>query len=146
MSKLTTIIKKPELATLCADAISELERAARLHPEWPSELNYHDEEEQESNLAIARAINDHDRATGTTIFAEEWYEFLLAARKPGNIVAARTELVQAMAMLLRISCHLGDYVPKAETGKMCPVDEEKCDLCAGVLGKPCPDAGTEVKS
>lgn len=115
MSKLTTIIKKPELATLCADAISELERAVRLHPEWPDQLNYHDEYEQEANLKIARALNDHDRATGTTIFSEEWYEFLLAARKPGNIVAARTELVQAMAMLLRISCHLGDYVPHRGT-------------------------------
>jgi hypothetical protein len=32
--------------------------------------------------------------------------------KPGNKVAARIELVQAMAMLLRISCHLDDYVAK----------------------------------
>lgn len=113
MSKqLVTRIDKAALTEFCADAISELERAARLHPEWPTELNYHDEDEQEGNLKIARALNEHGRATGTTIFSEEWYEFLLASRKPGNIVAARTELVQAMSMLLRIGCHLNDYVPR----------------------------------
>jgi len=110
--QLTTVINKPELATLCADAISELERAARLHPEWPTELHYHDEEQQEGNLAIARALNDHGRATGTSLFSEEFLEFLLAARKPGNNVAARAELVQAMAMLLRNYCHLNDYIPR----------------------------------
>ena len=35
-----------------------------------------------------------------------------AARKSGNQIAARAELVQAMAMLLRIGCHLNDYVSK----------------------------------
>ncbi len=112
MNQLTTIINKPALATFCADAISELERAARLYPTWPSELHYHDEEQQEDNLSIARALNDNGRATGTSIFSEELLEFLLATRKPGNDVAARIELVQAMAMLLRISCHLNDYVAK----------------------------------
>ena len=116
MNQLTTKIDKAAVTAFCADAISELERAARLFPTWPAELKDHDEEEQEGNLKIARAMNDNGRATGTTIFAEEWYEFLLATRKPGNQVAARIELVQAMAMLLRISCHLGDYVAKVETG------------------------------
>jgi len=112
MNQLTTRIDKAEVTAFCADAISELERAARLNPEWPMNLHYHHEEDQEASLAIARALNDHGRATGTSIFSEEWLEFLLATRKPGNQVAARIELVQAMAMLLRISCHLGDYVAK----------------------------------
>jgi len=110
--QLTTKIDKAQVTSLCADAISELERAARLFPEWPAELNYHAEYEQAGNLKIARALNNNGLATGTTIFSEEWYEFLLATRKPGNKVAARIELVQAMAMLLRISCHLDDYVAK----------------------------------
>ncbi len=110
--QLITVINKPELATLCADAISELERAARLHPAWPVNLNYDDEHQEDGNLKVARAINNHGRETGQTIFTEEWYEFLLAARKPGNQVAARIELVQAMAMLLRIGCHLNDYIPR----------------------------------
>jgi len=107
---LTTKIDKAAITELCADAISELERAARLWPTWPTELHYHCEEEEGINLKCSRSLNDHGRATGQTIFSEEWYEFLLAARKPGNIDAARIELVQAMAMLLRISCHLNDYV------------------------------------
>lgn len=112
MIKLTTIINKPELATLCADAISELERAARLHPEWPDVLfPEHHESQLTRQLEAARQLNDSaDRATAHSVFGEEYYEFLEAALKPGNIVAARAELVQAMAMLLRISCHLNDYV------------------------------------
>jgi hypothetical protein len=112
MKNLITIINKPQLATLCADAISELERAARLHPEWPTELPYSAVEVYEHWLLITRAINDHERSTACSIFEEEWYEFLISASKQGNIVAARSELVQAMAMLLRISCHLDAYVPR----------------------------------
>lgn len=115
--KLETRIDKGEVTLLCADAISELERATRIHPKWPTDLHYHDEEEQDAQLKIARAINDHGQATGSSIFAEEWYEFMQAARKPGNQVAARAELVQAMAMLLRIYCHLNDYMPRDRDGR-----------------------------
>ena len=115
VKQIRTIIRKGDLAALCADAISELERAVRMFPEWPSELHFHDEEHQEDQLKITRAINDNGRASGSTIFCEEFLEFLQAARKPGNQVAARIELVQAMAMLLRIYCHLNDYVPHRGT-------------------------------
>jgi hypothetical protein len=112
MNHLTTTIDKASVTAFCADAISELERAARLHPKWPINLHYHDEDHENDNLKIARAINDHGRATGSTVFVEEFLEFMQAARKSGNQIAARAELVQAMAMLLRIGCHLNDYVSK----------------------------------
>lgn len=114
-NQLTTKIDKGEVTRLCADAISELERAARLHPQWPAELHYREEYEQEETLHLCRYLNDNDQATGTSIFSEEFLEFLLASRVPGNQVAARIELVQALAMLLRIGCHLDDYMKHAAT-------------------------------
>jgi len=114
MKQLKTNIDKAQVTSLCADAISELERAARLFPEWPSVLypagflN-----EIEGQLSRARENNGAESTcTAHSIFGEEYMEFLEAALKPGNKVAARIELVQAMAMLLRISCHLDDYVAK----------------------------------
>jgi len=118
MKQLTTKIDKQFLGRLCADAISELERAARLHPEWPSKLASDKASLFSSNAQILKAINDGKLSvsgihpSAQTVFEEEYYEFMEAAMKPGNQVAARIELVQAMAMLLRISCHLNDYVAK----------------------------------
>jgi hypothetical protein len=114
MNQLTTTINKPELATLCADAISELERAVRSFPTWPDALLYSSTEEYEQRLTITRALNDHGRETGVTIFEEEFLEFLVIASK-GNRKWARIELVQAMAMLLRIYCHLDAYVSHGAT-------------------------------
>lgn len=114
MKQLKTVINKPALATLCADAISELERAVRLHPEWPEELSpagFQQTRVIDSRLQTARQCNKYKHTcTAHSIFEEEYYEFIEAALKPGNKVAARNELVQAIAMLLRISCHLNDYV------------------------------------
>lgn len=115
MANITTTISKAHLSAICADAISELERDVRMDPNFPENLPYHSEEEHEDAVKIFRAINDHGRATGTTIFQEEFASFVVAANKPGNIVAARIELVRAMTMLLRISCHLNDYVPHRAT-------------------------------
>jgi hypothetical protein len=111
-SGLVTKIDKAAVTAFCADAISELERAVRLFPKWPTELQYYSQDHIDRFLTDFRIENEMLNPSGTTIFEEEWYEFLDAAMKPGNQVAARIELVQAMAMLLRISCHLGDYVAK----------------------------------
>jgi hypothetical protein len=112
--QLTTKIDKAQVTAFCADAISELDRAARLHPEWPAELSpegFRHTRVIESRLQTARQCNKYKWTyTAHSIFEEEYFEFLEAAMKPGNKVAARIELVQAMAMLLRISCHLDDYV------------------------------------
>lgn len=112
--KLETRIDKGEVTRLCADAISELERATRIYPKWPTELYpmLYGPTEVDAQLQRARYHNENGTATGHSIFGEEYMEFLEATFKPGNQVAARTELVQAMAMLLRIGCHLEDYVAK----------------------------------
>lgn len=115
MKQLKTNIDKAQVTSLCADAISELERAVRLHPEWPTSLTGWTVEEIKGQLERVRHANDNGLATATSIFAEELLEVCEAARKPGNIVAARIELVQAVAMLIRISCHLNDYVQHGAT-------------------------------
>ena len=115
MKQLTTKINKGEVTSLCADAISELERAVRLFPEWPSIIDSRVPEHYTYVLKFLREQNEekvsYAPVCAASIFCEEWFEFLEAAIKPGNRVAARIELVQAMAMLIRISCHLNDYVP-----------------------------------
>jgi hypothetical protein len=228
--QLTTIVNKAQVTMLCADAISELERAARMYPKWPSELTKANPESIQAELMVMRAYNSGNKITPVTIFGEEFFEFLEAACKPDNQIGSRIELVQSLAMLLRIGCHLTDYVKASgaeqqtaqltfvappvstrakpetvpledfdramaalymlwsSTGKLreevalaglstpmgkliseslarhalymkkaesllmaerekevrrnrvCPVDEEKCDCCAGVTDEPCRDA------
>ena len=116
MNQLVTKINKGEVTALCADAISELERAARLFPMWPDTLYpvQYGPSEVAAQLKRARYHNETEGlATGHSIFGEEYMEFLEAAMKPGNIVASRRELVQSIAMLLRIGCHLNDFIAKA---------------------------------
>jgi hypothetical protein len=114
MKQLKTTIDKAQVTSLCADAISELERAVRLFPEWPDVL-HPNIEAVESELRKSRKLNDSkDRFTAHSIFGEEYLEFLEMALK-GNAKWARIELVQAMAMLIRISCHLNDYVQHGAT-------------------------------
>jgi hypothetical protein len=115
MKQLKTNIDKAQVTSLCADAISELERAVRIHPMWPAELSNYSKGCMPELLKLLRDINDNGTPTGYTIFKEEFIEFIEASMKPGNQVAARIELVQTMAMLIRISCHLNDYVPQRAT-------------------------------
>lgn len=121
MKQIITKIDKAQVTSLCADAISELERAVRLFPTSPATLCSESISYVSSKAKIWKAINDGRfvkddiHPTSATVFEEEYYEFLEAAMKPGNIVAARIELVQAMAMLIRIGCHLNDYVPHRGT-------------------------------
>ena len=113
MANLTTTISKAHLGAICADAISELERAIRKHPAFPGELSYYQMDDVATFLGSLRNINDTGKATASTIFEEEFMEFLMEcqAKRPGH---AREELVQSIAMLLRIYCHLGYYTGGSE--------------------------------
>jgi hypothetical protein len=108
MKQLKTVISKAHLGTVCADAISELERAIRKHPEFPCEMTNYQPDDVATFLGSLRHLNDTGKATASTIFEEEFMEFLMEVqvKRPGH---AREELVQAIAMLLRIYCHLDDY-------------------------------------
>jgi hypothetical protein len=105
---LGTSINKALLGGICADAISELERAIRKHPAFPGELTVIQPDDAAEYLGTLREMNDTGKATASTIFEEEFMEFVMEcqARRPYH---ARGELVQAIAMLLRIYCHLGHY-------------------------------------
>jgi len=100
-----------ELRSLCEEAMDELVSAVGKFPEWPDVLYPADSlGEVETQLNRARANNESENdCTGHSIFGEEYMEFLEAALN-GDSEQARKELVQAIAMLLRIGCHLDDYV------------------------------------
>jgi len=117
MNKIKTVIEQMALEALCDDAIVELYSAVEYYPEWPDVLYPADSlAEVEAQLNRARFNNESkDGCTGYSIFGEEYMEFLEAALI-GNRELARRELVQTIAMLLRIGCHLDDYVKKVETG------------------------------
>ena len=114
MDNLTTTSNKGEITALCADAISELERAVRSKPEFPGDFSMYEKAGAKELLKAFREMNDGGKARATTVFEEEYYEFLEMALA-GNRKWARIELVQAMAMLLRIYCHFDSYV--SETNK-----------------------------
>jgi hypothetical protein len=108
MDKIKTIRKPRIVEQLCEDAQIELMEAVAYYPEWPTVLHPVIEEVQ-AQLERARANNESSNCTAHSIFGEEYMEFLEAALI-GNKELARRELVQAIAMLLRIGCHLDDYV------------------------------------
>jgi hypothetical protein len=146
MNQLTTKIDKQFLGRLCADAISNLERACEKHPTFPAKTTNMDLASATNSLEEVRSTNESGHSAVGLIATEEELEFNVEMLQ-GNQAAAYNELVDLITVWLRVGCHLGDYVSKAvtgnlklETGKACPVDEEACDLCAGVRGEPCPDA------
>ena len=114
MANLTTTINKGEITALCADAISELERAIRSRPEFPGDFSMYNMSGAKELLKAFREMNDSGKARASTVFEEEYYEFMEAALA-GNYKWARIELVQAMAMLLRIYCHLDYYISHGGT-------------------------------
>ena len=127
MLKLKTNIGADSKAVLLKDAVTEFYRAVDKHPLWPESLVDDTNEEHlrrakqriENELCKNRAFNDRDGgkfSTAATIFAEEWFEFLEAAVIKRDLVAARHELAQCMAMLLRIGVHLDDYVSETVKG------------------------------
>lgn len=145
MNQLKTVINKSELTLLCVDAISELQMAVRSFPAWPEELSpagFQQTRVIDFRLQTARQCNKYKHTcTAHSIFEEEYYEFLQAALKPGNQVAARIELVQAMAMLLRIYSHLNDYVPLSAAQE--PRDKPVAVACPA--GTPDVQTGHEVR-
>lgn len=92
-----------------SDGIEELQKAIEKHPLFADKLSCLDEEDVLSVLDAQRKANDSGLANASTIFHEEWYEFLEAVQN-GDKAAARHELAQCIAMLLRIGIHLEDYI------------------------------------
>ena len=127
MLKLKTNIGADSKAVLLKDAVTEFYRAVDKHPLWPESLVDDTNEEHlrrakqriEDELCKNMAFNDRDGgkfSTAETVFLEEWFEFLEAAVIKRDLVAARHELAQCMAMLLRIGVHLDDYLPDVKQG------------------------------
>ena len=127
MLKLKTNIGADSVAVLVKDAVTEFYKAVDKHPVWPESLVYdvneehlrHSKEQIENEISRNRMFNDRDggaHASANTIFQEEWFEFLEAAIIKRDLVAARHELAQCMAMLIRIGTHLDDYLPGDEKG------------------------------
>ncbi len=105
-----TKIDTIELGRLCADAISELQMACKKHPEWPTALtNYLDLDDLKELVPSVRWCNENDNPSAQSILDEEYYEFLEAVME-GNAKAARNEIVQTIAMLLRHYAHMEDYI------------------------------------
>lgn len=139
MLKLKTNIGADPVAVLIKDAVTEFYKAVDKHPLWPESLVYdvnkehlrRSKEQIEKELSRNRIFNDRDGGsmpTAETIFAEEWFEFLEAAIIKCDKAAARHELAQCMAMLLRIGVHLDDYLPNDEQEIPSP-EFEPCDVC-----------------
>lgn len=111
---------KRRLVALCCDAMEELNRACLKFPAFPDKLDSDDGRRTSiaHQLERAREWNDRDggsHADGYSVFCEEFLEFVEAAKR-GDRQAADTELVQSMAMLMRIALHLDDYCPAKQTG------------------------------
>lgn len=92
-------------------AREEIGIAVIKHPLFADKLSTLDKQSIDGELSARRFANDNGGATGSTIFYEEWYEFLEAVQN-GDKAAARHELAQCIAMLLRIGIHLDDYMSK----------------------------------
>lgn len=106
-------LDRSALAALCADAITELERACARHPRAPDRLlpKIRQPGGIADHIARVRACNDGRGgadASAYSVATEEILEFFDAAAR-GDAAEARAELVQAMAMLMRAYVHLGEY-------------------------------------
>lgn len=100
-----------EVQELCNDAIMELQRACEKHPLFPDSLIPNNKPAHDELLKGMREINARNGgqfAYGSSVFEEERIEMESAVLN-GNYPEARKELVQSMAMLLRIYIHLEDY-------------------------------------
>lgn len=118
MNELTTKANNQELTGLAVDAIAELRRACSKFPKFPDRLVIEDgmNTKIDRQLKLARICNDSPdgcAASAYSVFGEEFLEFIEAAQK-GDEAGARKELVQAMAMLMRIYCHLDRYCADAK--------------------------------
>ena len=114
--KLKTEFKERELLELLTDALKELQRACLKFPCFPDAFaNSASIESANRVLSAMRKVNDSNEgaaATAYTVFGEEWCELIEAISSKRDKAEARKELVQSIAMLLRISLHLDDYIKK----------------------------------
>ena len=99
------------LSQLCIDAAYELQRACKKFPKFPDTLMEGKIELVRMSLSAARMRNDAVggyEATAASVIGEELCEFYEAVLL-GDAHAARRELVQCIAMLLRAYVHLPHY-------------------------------------
>jgi|GEM_PF-4448398 len=102
-------------------AYQELKRACGKFPKFPDRLLLPEKMPCAlgEQLAAARECNDAEggaHASGYSVFCEEFLE-MCEAEQAGDLEAARKELAQAMAMLLRIGIHLPHYCEEARKAK-----------------------------
>jgi hypothetical protein len=112
---LTTKIDKQFLFSLCADAISNLELACEKYPTFPGAYSDLTVETAHSKMCSIMRINESYASTARTISHEEELELTVAILR-GMRQQSYDELVDVITVWLRVGCHLGDYVSKAETG------------------------------
>ena len=121
MDEIITKFLEKELRDVAWAARQELSRACIKFPTWPTLLTNHDAENVTGVIERLRKVNDGKGYAETwlisadTIIMEELAETLEAAQK-GDLVEARKECVQAMAMLLRLYVHLPHYCANAVKG------------------------------
>ncbi len=109
---LTTKIDKAFLGRLCADAISNLDRACEKHPLFSDEMTSMSLGECQHILEEIKGINDTGETTAQLIGYEEHLEFNIELAN-GNRQKAYIELVDLMTVWLRVSLHLDDYLSAA---------------------------------
>ena len=99
------------LSQLCIDAAVELQKACNKFPLFADKFTTATLEGVRSKLADARQTNDAEKgrkATCDTILLEEYCE-MAEAVMVGDAHAARKEIVQCIAMLMRTYVHLPHY-------------------------------------
>jgi hypothetical protein len=119
MDEIITKFLEKELRDVTWAALQELDRACIKFPTWPAKLVDYKSDEIGDIRKRLQEINDGKdekwNATANSIIMEELAETLEAAQK-GDLVAARAELIQATAMLLRLYVHLPHYCQAAKGG------------------------------
>jgi len=109
--QLTTKIDKAFLGRLCADAISNLERAIEKHPTFPGQISGCSLVVTENMLRHSRQINDdRDSVKTVCMIANEESLEMEVSIQHGHKRAAYDELVDLITVWLRVGCHLNDYV------------------------------------
>lgn len=99
------------LEVICGDAFIELQHACNKFPMFPDKLTHIDLAGLARPLKDMRDMNDAnggEQASAASVVLEEFLEFQQAVLQ-GDRTAARKELVQTIAMLLRTYIHLEHY-------------------------------------
>jgi hypothetical protein len=109
MKQLITKIDKQFLGRLCADAISNLQKACEKHPTFPMNVSGLTLEAAEGMLRRSRQANDEPDRTVCMIANEEELEMEVAILQ-GMRPQVYDELVDLITVWLRVGLHLTDYV------------------------------------